>query len=71
MNKKLVKNRVSRTNTLEAMTCKCSCSCSCYSDCGKCSGGGSFQVTEQRNLMNHIPATRSSEGSTSVRRQIS
>jgi putative bacteriocin precursor len=51
MNKKLVKNRVSRTNTLEAMACACSCNCTCVTECINCSGGGSFQATEQNNKM--------------------
>lgn len=49
MNKKLVKTRVSRTNTLEAMACTCSCDCTCVSNCVNCSGGGSFQASEHKN----------------------
>ncbi len=48
MNKKLVKTRNARLNTLEAMACYCGCSAgSC--DCVNCSAGGSFQVTEGSN----------------------
>lgn len=52
MNKKLMKTRVSRTNTLEAMitTCGCICAaCVCSDDCSKCSAGGSFQAIERVN----------------------
>lgn len=46
MNKKLVKNRVSRTNTLEAMACECGCT---DNNCKWCSAGGSFHQTEKTN----------------------
>ncbi len=54
MNKKLVKTRVGRTNTLEAMACTCVCICvQCTPT--NCSGGGSFQVTEgpRRRTIEH------------------
>lgn len=51
MNKKLVKTRVSRTNTLEAMECKCGCSCGCVTECDNCSGGGSWTATEYTNRL--------------------
>lgn len=41
MNKKLVKTRIARTNTLEAMVCSCYCTCNC-----NCSGGGSWYASE-------------------------
>lgn len=44
MEKKLVKVRTPRTDTLEAMGSNCSCTC----DCTNCSGGGSFTI-EKRN----------------------
>ena len=44
MNKKLIKSRSFRMDTLEAMVCKCVCSCS--DPCANCSGGGSFYVEE-------------------------
>ena len=47
MNKKLVKTRNARLNTLEAMACACGCGCEC--DCTNCSGGGSWTVTERTN----------------------
>lgn len=47
MNKKLVKTRSTRMNTLEAMACGCGCGCEC--DCTNCSAGGSFQLTEKTN----------------------
>ena len=56
MNKKLVKTRNVRMNTLEAMGCSCKCSCT---SCSNCSGGGSFTVTEKsgRTYSNiHAPA---------------
>ncbi len=70
MNKKLMKNRVSRRDTLEAMVCYCSCDCKCVSECVNCSGGGSWQVSEHRGKVSNVPSTRSSEGSTAARRQI-
>ena len=70
MNKKLMKTRVSRTNTLEAMACSCSCTCNCVSECVNCSGGGSWQVSEHRGRVSTVPSTRSSEGSIAARRQI-
>lgn len=48
MNKKLVKTRNARLNTLEAMGCGCNCG-TCDCTCTNCSGGGSFQVTEMTN----------------------
>lgn len=42
MNKKLVKTRIDRTNTLEAMACNCIREC----DCRNCSGGGSWSSKE-------------------------
>lgn len=55
MNKKLIKTRITRENTLEAMACSCTCpcSCSCYENCDKCSGGGSFQATERVNRLSN------------------
>lgn len=47
MNKKLVKTRNARMNTLEAMACACACGCQC--DCTNCSGGGSWTATERTN----------------------
>lgn len=44
MDKKLVKTRNRRTNTLEAMTPACVCVI-----CKNCSGGGSFQEIEKTN----------------------
>lgn len=49
MNKKLMKNRVSRTNTLEAMAYRCNCGCP--NECNNCSGGGSWTETEHDNRM--------------------
>ncbi len=48
MNKKLVKTRNARLNTLEAMACGCGCGCDC--NCGNCSAGGSFKLTEKSNI---------------------
>ncbi len=48
MNKKLVKNRVSRTNTLEAMACSCTCPGCTITNC---SGGGSFQAIERSSRL--------------------
>lgn len=63
MNKKLMKNRVSRTNTLEAMICACSASCVNDKYCTKCSGGGSFQATEDVNrLSNNLQRNRKNGG---------
>lgn len=42
MDKKLVKTRSVRTNTLEAM----GCGCTDESICKNCSGGGSYQARE-------------------------
>lgn len=50
MNKKLVKTRNARLNTLEAMACSCLCGRNCV--CTNCSGGGSFQVTEKTSASN-------------------
>lgn len=47
MNKKLVKTRNVRMNTLEAMACACACGCDC--DCTNCSAGGSFKLIEKTN----------------------
>lgn len=49
MNKKLVKTRGARRDTLEAMVCTCSCNCTCFSNCVNCSGGGSWQASENNN----------------------
>ena len=70
MNKKLVKTRVSRTNTLEAMACTCTCTCTCVTECVNCAGGGSWQASEHRGKVSNVPSTRSTEGSTAARRQI-
>lgn len=48
MNKKLVKTRNARLNTLEAMACSCGCGCDC--DCTNCSAGGSFKLIEKSNI---------------------
>ncbi len=42
MNKKLIKTRNTRTNTLQAMACKCG---TCTPT--NCSGGGSFQESDR------------------------
>lgn len=62
MNKKLVKTRVTRTNTLEAMACACSCNCTCFSNCVNCSGGGSFQASENNNKQSSPSFSRTYSG---------
>lgn len=48
MNKKLMKTRVSRTNTLEAMGCSCTCPGCTITNC---SAGGSFQAIEKSSRL--------------------
>ena len=58
MNKKLMKNRVSRRDTLQAMACRCVCSCSCPNECSNCSGGGSWKATEETNRLSSAVHSR-------------
>ncbi len=55
VNKKLVKTRGSRIDTVEAMSVYRGCGCTCTYTCDNCSGGGSWKAREFNNeSMNSI-----------------